>query len=71
MKVLFHLKDGQKKKLLLNLIFPYYPIGYDEQSVKEKEADKSASFSGCSHTPHLVSEILPQLNQFLTVLLVS
>jgi len=65
MKVLFHLKDGQKKKLLLNLIFPYYPIGYDEnesndeQSVKEKEADKSASFSGCSHTPHLVSGLLP------------
>ncbi len=71
MKVLFHLKDGQKKKLLLNLIFPYYPDGYDEnesndeQSVKEKEADKSASFSGCSHTPHLVKRVLANKNRVI------
>ena len=27
MKVLFHLKNGQKNELLLNLIFPDYPDG--------------------------------------------
>ena len=58
MKVLFHLKGGQKEELLLNLIFPDYPDGNEsepEQSAKEKEADKSTSLSGCSYTPRLVT----------------
>ncbi len=61
MKVLFHLKGGQKEELLLNLIFPNYPDGNGEneseteQSAKEKEADKSTSLSGCSYTPRLVT----------------
>lgn len=67
MKVLFHLKGGQKEELLLNLIFPDYPDGNGEneseneseteQSAKEKEADKSTSNSGCSYTPRLVTRI--------------
>ena len=58
MKVLFHLKGGQKEELLLNLIFPDCPDGNsdeDENSVKEKEADISTSLSGCSYTPRLVT----------------
>ncbi len=57
MKVLFHLKDGQKNELLMNLIFPDYPDGNgseDENSAKEKETDKSVSLSGCSYTPVMV-----------------
>lgn len=58
MKVLFHLKNGQKNELLLNLIFPDYPDGNgntDENGAKEKETDKSVSLSsGCSHTPVMV-----------------
>lgn len=55
MKVLFHLKGGQKEELLLNLIFPDYPDGNGEgeNNAKEKEADKSTSLSGCSYTPRL------------------
>ena len=58
MKVLFHLKGGQKEELLLNLIFSDYPDGNEdetEQSAKEKEADISTSLSGCSYTPRLVT----------------
>ncbi len=61
MKVLFHLKGGQKEELLLNLIFPDYPDGNgeneseDEQSAKEKETENSVSLSGCSYTPRLVT----------------
>ena len=62
MKVLFHLKGGQKEELLLNLIFPDYPGENEsenesetEQSAKEKEADNSVSSSGCSYTPRLVT----------------
>ncbi len=64
MKVLFHLKGGQKEELLFNLIFPDYPDGNgeneseDEQSAKEKEADNSTSLSGCSYTPRLVNRLL-------------
>ena len=58
MKVLFHLKNGQKNELLLNLIFPDYPDGNgntDENEAKEKETDKSVSLSsGCSYTPVMV-----------------
>lgn len=58
MKVLFHLKNGQKNELLLNLIFPDYPDGNgntDENGAKEKETDKSVSLSsGCSYTPVMV-----------------
>ena len=61
MKVLFHLKDGQKNELLMNLIFPDYPDGNggkgseDENSAKEKETDKSVSLSSaCSYTPVMV-----------------
>ena len=56
MKVLFHLKNGQKNELLLNLIFPDYPDGngnMDENGAKE--TDKSVSLSsGCSYTPVMV-----------------
>ena len=58
MKVLFHLKGGQKEELLLNLIFPDYPDGSEsetEQSAKEKETENSVSSSGCSYTPRLVT----------------
>ena len=61
MKVLFHLKGGQKEELLLNLTFPDYPDGNgseDENGAKEKEADISTSLSGCSYTPRLVNHIL-------------
>ena len=56
MKVLFHLKNGKKNELLLNLIFPDYPDGNgntDENGAKE--TDKSVSLSsGCSYTPVMV-----------------
>lgn len=56
--MLFHLKNGQKNELLLNLIFPDYPDGNrntDENGAKEKETDKSVSLSsGCSYTPVMV-----------------
>ena len=58
MKVLFHLKGGQKEELLLNLIFPDYPDGNEgetEKSAKEKETENSVSSSGCSYTPRLVT----------------
>ena len=58
MKVLFHLKNGQKNELLLNLIFPDYPDenrNTDKNGAKEKETDKSVSLSsGCSYTPVMV-----------------
>ena len=61
MKVLFNLKSGQKNELLLNLIFPDYPDGNDENGgteengIKEKETENSVSLSsGCSYTPVMV-----------------
>ena len=61
MKVLFHLKGGQKEELLLNLIFPDYPDGNgseDENSAKEKEVDISTSNSDvnaeCAYTSRVV-----------------
>ena len=61
MKVLFHLKNGQRNELLLNLIFPDYPDGNaesggtEENSAKEKETENSVSLSsGCSYTPVMV-----------------
>ena len=56
MKIIFHLKDGQKNELLLNLIFPDYPDGSDdENSAKEKETAKAISLSeGCAYTPVMV-----------------
>ena len=62
MKVLFHLKGGQKEELLLNLIFPDYPDGNseNENSVKEKEVDISTSNSDvnaeCAYTSRVVDE---------------
>ncbi len=61
-KILFHLKGGQKGELLLNLIFPDYPDGNadDGENAKEtpqieKETDKSVSqSSGCAYTPVMV-----------------
>ena len=61
-KVLFHLKNGQKNELLLNLIFPEYPDGHNEEErngekmpENEKETDKSVSLSsGCAYTPVMV-----------------
>jgi hypothetical protein len=42
MKVIFNLKKGQQNELLLNLIFPDYPDGgEDESGGKEKEVDIS------------------------------
>lgn len=64
MKVLFHLKNGQRNELLLNLIFPDYPDGKgesggtEENSAKEKETENSVSLSsGCSYTPVMVPVI--------------
>ncbi len=57
MKVLFHLKSGQKEELILNLIFPDYPDGSNEESGnedKEKETANAISSSGCSYTPLMV-----------------
>ena len=58
MKVLFHLKSGQKNELLLNLIFPDYPDsngGEVENSAKEKETANAISLSeGCAYTPVMV-----------------
>ncbi|MDE7164305.1 MAG: hypothetical protein K2O04_02635 [Clostridiales bacterium] len=56
MKVIFHLKGGQKNELLLNLIFPDYPDGgEDETSTKEKETANAISLSeGCAYTPVMV-----------------
>ena len=56
MKILFHLKGGQKGELLLNLIFPDYPDGNGENANEspenEKETDKSVSQSSrCAYTP--------------------
>ena len=70
MKVLFHLKDGQKNELLMNLIFPDYPDGNGsegENSAKEKETDKSVSLSGCSYTPVMVHPKRLELPTFRSV----
>lgn len=73
MKVLFHLKGGQKEELLLNLIFPDYPDGNDgedENGAKEKEVDISTSNSdvnaGCAYTSRLVdrSGLAPESYEF-------
>ena len=54
-KVLFHLKGGQKEELILNLIFPDYPDGSNsENEGKEKETANAISSSGCSYTPDMV-----------------
>ena len=37
MKVLFHLKGGQQGELLLNLIFPDYPDGHDDDGENAKK----------------------------------
>ena len=63
MKVLFHLKDGQKNEFLINLIFSDYPDGNGsgnegEKSVKEKETENSVSQSGCSYTPVMVHQVI-------------
>lgn len=65
MKILFHLKSGQKGELLLNLIFPDYPDGNggedgsdNENPENEKETDKAVSqSSGCAYTPVLVGMV--------------
>ena len=65
MKVLFHLKGGQKEELLLNLIFPDYPDGNEsdeEKIAKEKETENSVSSSGCSYTPCLVTPLKLKAN---------
>ena len=58
MKVIFNLKKGQQNELLLNLIFPNYPDGTDENGAKEKEVDISTSNSdvnaGCAYTSRVV-----------------
>ena len=62
MKILFHLKGGQKGELLLNLIFPDYPNGSDGENgndnnapENEKETDNAVSNSaGCAYTPVMV-----------------
>ncbi len=58
MKVIFHLKGGQKNELLLNLIFPDYPDRNGENgenSAKEKEtANAISSSEGCAYTYPLV-----------------
>lgn len=65
MKILFHLKGGQKGELLLNIIFPDYPDGNRDEGkntsktpVNEKETDKSVSNSDdnarCAYTSRMV-----------------
>ncbi len=57
MKILFHLKGGQKEELILNLIFPDYPDGSNDENAnedKEKETANAISSSGCSYTPDMV-----------------
>ena len=55
MKVIFNLKGEQQNELLLNLIFPNYPDGTDENGAKEKETANSVSRSvGCAYTPVMV-----------------
>lgn len=58
MKVLFHLKGGQKDELLLNLIYPDYNGSESEEiSANEKETDKSVSISeGCAYKYAMVDE---------------
>ncbi len=53
----FHLKNEQKNKLLLNLLFPDYPDGHGEEEgngnkiPQRKETDKSVPLSsGYSYT---------------------
>jgi len=48
-KILYHLKGGQRGELLLNIIFPEYPDG--ENSLKEKET--SCEVSNSSNTKGL------------------
>lgn len=70
MKVLFHLKSGQKNELLLNLIFPEYPDGNGENSAKEIETENSVSISeGCAYTPVMVELHLPNPNSILLPIL--
>ena len=58
MKILFHLKGGQKEELILNLIFPNYPDhsnGENGNEDKEKETAETVSQSrGGSYTPAMV-----------------
>ena len=58
MKVLFHLKGGQKDELLLNLIYPDYDGSESEETdVNEKETDRSVSnSSGCAYKYAMVDE---------------
>ncbi len=55
-KILFHLKSGQKEELLMNLIFPDYPDGNDEiNNTNKKETVKAISLSKrCAYTPVVV-----------------
>jgi hypothetical protein len=65
MKVLFHLKGGQKGELLLNVIFPDYPDGDDgsggedncniaENAKEESDNSLSSLTPGCSYTGKMV-----------------
>ncbi len=70
MKVLFHLKSGQKEELLLNLIFPDYPDRNDDENEnqdKEKETANAISSSGCSYTPLMVRPKRLELPTFWSV----
>ncbi len=68
MKVIFNLKKGQQNELLLNLIFPDYPDGgEDESGGKEKETANAISLSeGCAYTPVMVDQsgLAPESYEF-------
>ncbi len=67
MKILFHLKGGQKEELILNLIFPDYPDGSNDENGnedKEKETDNSVSQSRSgSYTPAMVPQVISYPNR--------
>ena len=64
MKVLFHLKGGQRGELLLNLIFPDYPNidicdgeNGNESPINEKESDNALSNSGLGACTPVMVEV--------------
>ena len=71
MKILFHLKGGQKEELILNLIFPDYPDhsnGENGNEDKEKETAETVSKSrGGSYTPAMVHPKRLELPTFWSV----
>ena len=55
-KILFHLKGGQKETLIMNLIFPDYPDSDITQPSSDNSNSISISFAKGAYT-HIVVEI--------------